>query len=101
MERSNTMEAILDGKAIQTVRDVHEALARALDFGPYYGFNLAALWDRLSTDVPRPVRIVWEDASTSKERLGDAFEAIVRVFDRAKREDQDLPPDRRFDYELR
>ncbi|EOG8017508.1 barstar family protein [Enterobacter ludwigii] len=28
----------------------------SLDFVPYYGRNLDALWDRLSTDVERPVK---------------------------------------------
>ncbi|MCK6885045.1 barstar family protein [Enterobacter roggenkampii] len=30
-------------------------MSASLDFGPYYGRNLDALWDRLSTDVERPV----------------------------------------------
>ena len=84
------MEAVLDGRRIDTVKDVHDALARALDFGPYYGSNLAALWDRLSTDVPRPVLIRWIEATESHLRLGVAFDEIVAVFQRVVDQDTDL-----------
>ncbi len=49
----------LDGTQIRTEADFHRHVAALLDFGPYYGHNLDALWDRLSTDVPRPVHLIW------------------------------------------
>ncbi|MFY1656143.1 barstar family protein [Micromonospora sp. WMMD1274] len=60
----------IDGREVRTETDLHQLLARALDFGPYYGANLDALWDRLSMDVPRPVAVVWTDWQASERSLG-------------------------------
>ncbi|TXS39817.1 barnase inhibitor [Streptomyces sp. or43] len=71
--------------------------ALMLSFGPYYGHNLSALWDRLSRDVERPVEIVWENAVVSRGRMGDeAFEAIASVLVRAAAEDELNAPDKRL-----
>jgi ribonuclease inhibitor len=61
----------IDGAAIRSERDLHAFLSQALDFGSSYGANLSALWDRLSTDVERPVQIVWRDSELSRSALGD------------------------------
>ncbi|EKY3120947.1 barstar family protein, partial [Cronobacter turicensis] len=52
-------EIILDGKKIENESEFHSVMSDLLNFGPYYGRNLDALWDRLSTDVERPVKIIW------------------------------------------
>ncbi|WP_331718005.1 barstar family protein (plasmid) [[Kitasatospora] papulosa] len=73
------MRVAIDGAQIGSQADLHRVLAGPLDFGPYYGHNLSALWDRLSRDVERPVEIIWENAAVSRGRMGDeVFEAIVR-----------------------
>ncbi|MET9933484.1 MULTISPECIES: barstar family protein [unclassified Streptomyces] len=91
------MRVAVDGARIGSQADVHRVLARFLDFGPYYGYNLSALWDRLSTDVERPVEIVWENAAVSRGRMGDeAFEAIASVLVRAAAEDDSSAPDKRL-----
>lgn len=41
-------EVYIDGRLIQTELDFHRTISSALDFGPYYGNNLDALWDLLS-----------------------------------------------------
>lgn len=64
------MELLLDGNAILAEMDLHQALDLALDFGPHYGWNRAALWDRLSRDVERPLRIIWRHSAVSAEALG-------------------------------
>ncbi|MBY4890743.1 barstar family protein [Pantoea sp. DY-15] len=94
-------EIILEGTDISEESDVHRLLAEALNFGPYYGRNLDALWDRLSTDTERPVKIIWLDSELSKNRLGDRFEKILKIFERTKKQDIDFGWDERFDYELR
>ncbi|MGW2857185.1 barstar family protein, partial [Streptomyces sp. NPDC001215] len=66
------MRIEIDGAAIRSESDLHEFLSRALDFGPYYGANLSALWDRLSTDVERPVEIVWKESELSRTALGES-----------------------------
>ncbi|WP_285720603.1 MULTISPECIES: barstar family protein [unclassified Pantoea] len=40
-----------------------------MEFGPYYGKNLDALWDCLSTDIERPIRIPWCHSDLSKKYL--------------------------------
>ena len=39
----------LDGRAMTTIQRVHEEMVRVLDLPAYYGRNLDALWDILST----------------------------------------------------
>ncbi|WP_217396602.1 barstar family protein [Catellatospora tritici] len=71
---------VLDGRLIATEAEFHRRLARELDFGPYYGANLSALWDRLTTDVAGPVELVWTAADHSRAAMGaDAFDRIRDV----------------------
>ncbi|WP_435796447.1 barstar family protein [Kitasatospora indigofera] len=56
-----------------------------------------ALWDRLSTDVERPVELVREQAQASREALGAAkFGAICSVLRRAARQDSAFRLKERF-----
>lgn len=71
-----------------TARDVHAALATALDFDSYYGYNLDALWDVLTTDVERPLIIQWENSTVSATRMGAEFEKIVNVLRKAMEFDE-------------
>jgi ribonuclease inhibitor len=92
----------IDGREVRTEADLHRLLDRALDFGPYYGSNLAALWDRLSTDIPRPVRVVWTHWHVSKRNLGaEKFREICSLLRDVQAEDQDHGYEERFEFELR
>ncbi|MEU6057447.1 barstar family protein [Streptomyces sp. NPDC047097] len=85
------MRIEIDGARIENALDVHRALAGPLDFGPYYGWNLSALWDRLSVDVERPVEIVWTDAAASRQALGSGtYEGIRDVLLRAEAQDREF-----------
>ncbi|MFJ5535382.1 barstar family protein [Streptomyces sp. NPDC093261] len=91
------MRIEIDGAAIRSERDLHEFLSRALDFGPYYGANLSALWDRLSTDVERPVEIVWKESELSSTALGESeFERIRALLLRVQSRDQSFGSSDRF-----
>lgn len=94
-------DIILDGLDIHTESDVHRALAELLDFGPYYGRNLDALWDRLSTDIERPLKITWLHSDISKQRLGERFEKIIQIFERTKQQDIKFCWDDKFEYVLK
>ncbi|MFI6423871.1 barstar family protein [Promicromonospora sp. NPDC050880] len=95
-------EIRIEGRSVTTESDVHRVLAEQLDLGPWYGRNLAALHDRLSTDVDRPLRIIWLDSATSRSRLGaDLFDDIVAVLRDVARQDLDLGWVERFEFELR
>jgi ribonuclease inhibitor len=87
----------IDGSLIWSESDLHDFLVRKLDFGPYYGRNLDALWDRLSTDVERPVELVWESSEDSKDHLGiELFEKISSVLIRVMDQDESFGLDDKF-----
>ncbi|WP_330349926.1 barstar family protein [Streptomyces sp. NBC_00582] len=82
------MKVFIDGASIRSEGDLHRFLSHALDFGPYYGANPSALWDRLSTDVERPVDIVWKNSSASRAALGEeTFERIRALLLRVQAQD--------------
>jgi ribonuclease inhibitor len=91
------MRVVIDGKSVRSEQDVHDQLKAQLDFGPYYGNNLNALWDRLYRDVERPVELVWEDVGTSRENLGgELFDTIVKLLNDVMADDAGKPPEQRF-----
>ena len=93
------MDVVIDGSRIQVERDFHRMLADRLEFGDSYGYNRAALWDRLSTDVLRPVRVLWQQSATSRANLGeDAFLGLVEILDRVVEQDRALGLTERFEY---
>ncbi|CNI06945.1 Ribonuclease inhibitor [Yersinia aldovae] len=94
-------EIILDGNRIHSSDDFHNILFQELDLGPYYGKNLNALWDRLSTDIERPVKIIWLNSEFSKKVLGEYFDKIVQIFEQVKQQDIKFNWDERFDYMLK
>ena len=94
------MEVHLDGRQMRTEQDFHLQLAQQLDLGPYYGHNLHALWDRLSTDVERPCKIIWHDAEISRSNLGETFALILSVFDRTVQQDREFGEAEGFWYVL-
>lgn len=97
----NESKVVIDGGNIYTEVQFHSALAELLNFVPYYGKNLDALWDRLSTDVARPINIIWMHSDLSKQRLGDYFNKIVQIFERVKQQDMSFSWDEQFDYILK
>ncbi|MEV6643970.1 barstar family protein [Amycolatopsis sp. NPDC051371] len=91
------MRVIIDGKSVKTQQDVHDQLKAQLDFGPYYGDNLSALWDRLYRDVERPVELVWEGSEASKENLGaDLYGKIAKLLTDVMADDAGNPPEQQF-----
>ncbi|MFD5429500.1 barstar family protein [Streptomyces sp. NPDC127084] len=91
------MKVVIEGAANRTLPDLHGFLARALDFGPFYGANLSALWDRLTTDVERPVELVWKDADLSRTALGQAtFDQIRDLLLRVQEQDRSREESKRF-----
>ncbi len=42
-------KVILDGSSFKNAKDIHDYLAKALDFPTYYGANLDALYDCLTS----------------------------------------------------
>ncbi|WP_051940581.1 barstar family protein [Stenoxybacter acetivorans] len=81
------MRIILEGNQIKTERDFHNQISKLLDFGEYYGNNLNALWDRLTTEQ-KPIFVVWKEHLLSKQNLGEeCFKNIVDLFEAVKQDD--------------
>ncbi|WP_082686132.1 barstar family protein [Herbaspirillum rubrisubalbicans] len=93
-------EVYIDGRLIQTELDFHRAISSALDFVPYYGNNLDALWDLLSAGVAGGVTLHWENSDVSKKRLGRVYDTIVRLFTEINEADERLNVDERFVFFL-
>lgn len=94
------MKIEFDGEAIQTEADFHHALAEALDLPGYYGRNLNALWDVLSTDVVRPISIQWRNSEASKTAMGERFDRIVEVLRKVEKQDVEWKLLERFELIL-
>jgi ribonuclease inhibitor len=91
------MRVVLNGNEVRSESDFHDALAVQLDFGPYYGRNLDALWDRLSADVERPVELVWKNSTLSRRSMGDeTFNKLSEVLLKVMRMDESYGWDDRF-----
>ncbi len=74
------MNLELDGTTILTEDDLHDALDRALGFGPYYWRNLYAFRDRLNYDVERPLLIIWRNHKASRKAMGrKQFRMILTI----------------------
>jgi ribonuclease inhibitor len=86
---------------VKSEADLHRELASLLDFGPYYGANLDALWDRLTTDVERPVHLHWAASGASRAAMGSLpFDRTEQTLQRVFEQDIAFGRVDRFTYEL-
>ena len=90
----------IDGALINSEQEFHRAISSALDFGPYYGNNLDALWDMLSSGAAGGVVLHWKDADISRKKLGSVFDTIIRLFSETKAMDEKLGLAERFEFVL-
>lgn len=96
------MIVVIDGNAIRSERDLHDFLHAELRFGDFYGYNPAALWDRLTADVERPIQIIWENSAQSRLVLGDAtFKSYVKLFTDVAAQDAECALEERFEFMCR
>lgn len=79
----------LNGKNMTSKQTAHEYIKGKLKLREYYGENLDALWDVLSTyDRPIEIRIV--NTKDLIEGLGDYGESIIEVFRDSERENKNI-----------
>lgn len=69
----------LNGERMTSIKATHGYLRRKLNFPEYYGGNLDALWDILST-ISNPVKIKLINNDKLKENLGDYAHSLLKVF---------------------
>lgn len=79
---------ILKGEEFITKEKFHEILKNKLGFPEYYGGNLDALWDCLTTDLEYPVKIHWVNVDKSIELLGNYVQIALDIFIKAAEESQ-------------
>lgn len=80
----------------ERIRDregLHELLQKTLDFPPYYGKNLDALFDCL-TDITKPTHVVLCEFYALHRTLGEYALDFLSVFEKAAEENL------RFTYEF-
>lgn len=79
----------LDGRKMASREDVHDYLRDKLGLSSYYGKNLDALWDELTTiDGPRTIRISHGDLI--RKGLGPYGNRLLETFTDAAKENKNL-----------
>ena len=69
----------LDGKEMISREKAHQYLAQKFNFPKYYGGNLDALWDLLTTSA-YPLQIDLCNKAELVHSLGDYGERLIKVF---------------------
>jgi len=54
-------------------------ISSVLPFPHYYGRNLNALWDVMSTDIEGPVELIWKNIEVSRRCFPDRCEKIIEL----------------------
>jgi ribonuclease inhibitor len=71
----------LDGAAMKNERDFHMALSKLLDFGPYYGNNMDALWDMLGGGMADGYFLHWKNSDMARGVMGEnRFQIVIELF---------------------
>jgi ribonuclease inhibitor len=81
--------AVLNGEKMTSVKEAHVYISRKLDFPEYYGGNLDALWDILST-ISYPIHISMTNSEILHEHLGEYSDSLISVFWDAEEENENL-----------
>lgn len=80
-------EIHLNGSRMTDKAAAHNYLKRKLAFPDYYGENLDALWDCLTTDFSGK-KIIIHKPQTIVDNLGSYGEAIIQLFREAEEENE-------------
>ncbi len=93
-------KVVIDGNKINTEKELHQLLSKELDFGPYYGENLDALWDMLTTNIERPFSIYWVNLRESRKKLGSTCDQIVNLLKDVEEYDLKMGWTEKFSFNL-
>ena len=76
-EGEDGMEFVIDGTKMTDRRSAHEEIARAMQFPGYYGNNLDALFDMLST---LEGKAVLKNTACALNALGGYGSSLIKTF---------------------
>ena len=82
-------EILIDGGAIFTSPDLHEALAGALAFPEHYGKNLDALYDCL-TEAGKPVQIIVSYVAEMQDNLRRYADNLLNTLEAAEEKNPNI-----------
>ena len=88
--KRSTKKVKLAGESIRSLEEFYGEMARQLRFPGYFGRNLDALWDVLTTDVKGPVELAWEDSEASKKSMGEDFKKVAALLKDVEKEREDF-----------
>ena len=80
----------LPGRMICSLDIFYDEVAHQLDLPAYFGRNLDALWDVLTTDIAGPVEVVWEHAAASRQAMGEDFDRVADLLKQVALERDDF-----------
>ncbi|SFP21210.1 Barstar, RNAse (barnase) inhibitor [Halolactibacillus halophilus] len=72
---------ILDGKQLLSIEDVHCVVKETFDV-PYYGKNLDALWDVLTTQ--KELRVIIKHDALLQKHLEQDYTSLICLFEDLK-----------------
>ena len=72
---------ILDGKQLSSIEDVHRVVKETFDV-PYYGTNLDALWDVLTTK--KDIHVIIKHEALLQQYLGQDYTSLLCLFEDLK-----------------
>ena len=78
------------GRHVLSLELFYNEIMRHLDFPAYFGRNLDALYDFLSTDLEGPLEMVWQDSLVSLTAMGDDFQRVREVLESVASERDDF-----------
>lgn len=80
------MTVTLDGTKITCTQDFHQQIKIILSLSDYYGENLDALWDCLTTWVEMPLTLIWTNFENNCIDLGEYAVKCVNLLKEAMQE---------------
>jgi len=76
--------AVINGTKVASMEEIHDCVKQSLGFPSYYGKNLDALYDLLSTE-DRPTLVLVFDSKSLSKGLGSKGENLLGTFQDAAR----------------
>lgn len=74
---------LIDFTGVKTMWFFHEALQKGLDLPDYYGKNLDALWDCLTSDVILPCKVILKGLNKLPRESEREVCTMIEIFKRA------------------